>query len=133
MHCLYEHSGALPSFLVITDGKTSDVRVVKETSFPILSDSIVSIDRAYIDYYYLNSLNNNRIWFVTRAKSNIDYTVAGQHPVTAKGVVSDSIIRLNGVKTRELYPKELRLIEYYDDETKKTLVFLTNNFNLSAA
>ena len=133
MHCLYEHAGALPSFLVVTDGKTSDVRVVKETSFPLLSDSIVSIDRAYIDYNYLNSLNNNRIWFVTRAKSNIDYTVVGQHPVTAKGVVSDSIIKLTGVKTRELYAKELRLIEFYDSETKKTLVFLTNNFNLSAA
>lgn len=133
MHCLYEHSGALPSFLVITDGKASDVRVVKETSFPLLPDSIVSIDRAYIDYNWLNSLNNNRIWFVTRAKSNIDYTVVGQHPVKAKGVVSDSIICLSGVKTKELYAKELRLIEYYEEETKKKLVFLTNNFYLSAA
>ncbi len=133
MHCLYEHSGALPSFLVITDGKASDVKVVKETSFPMLPDSIVSIDRGYIDYNWLNSLNNNGIWFVTRAKSNIDYTVVGQHPVSARGVVSDSIICLNGIKTRELYAKELRLIEFYDSETKKTLVFLTNNFHLSAA
>ena len=133
MHCLYEHGGALPSFLVVTDGKSSDVRVVKENSFPLLPDSIVSIDKAYIDYNYLNSLNNNKVWFVTRAKSNIDYTVVGQHPVTAKGVVSDSIIKLTGVKTREFYAKEIRLIEFYDSETKTPLVFLTNNFNLSAA
>ena len=98
----------------------------------MLPDSIVSVDRAYIDYNWLNLLDSHRVWFVTRAKSNIDCVITGQHPVRAKGVVSDLTIRLNGIKTRELYPKELRLIEFYDEETKKTLVFLTNNFKLSA-
>lgn len=133
MHCLYEHSGALPSFLVVTDGKASDVRVVKENSFPLLPDSIVSVDRAYVDYNWLNSLNKNRVSFVTRAKSNIDYVITGQHPVTGKGVRSDLEIRLNGIKTSTCYPEELRLIEYCDEETGKTLVFLTNNFKLSAS
>lgn len=133
MHCLYDHRGALPSFLIITDGKASDVRVVKQSSFPLLSDSIVSIDRAYIDYNWLNSLNNNRVWFVTRAKSNIDYAIVGQHPIKGKGVKRDLIISLQGIKTKELYPKNLRLIEFYDEDTKKMLTFLTNNFALSAS
>lgn len=132
MHCLYEHSGALPSFLVVTDGKGSDIRVVKENSFPILPDSIVSIDKAYIDYNWLNSLNKSRISFVTRAKSNINYVVTGQHLATGKGVRSDLKIRLNEKKTSTFYPEELRLIEYYDEETGKTLVFMTNNFRLAA-
>ena len=132
MHCLYDHSGALPSFLVVTDGKKHDVRVVKENAFPLLPDSIVSIDKAYIDYAWLNSLNNKGIWFVTRAKSNIDCAITGQHPVSGKGVRSDQTIRLNGPRTRELYSKELRLIEFYDEETQKNLVFLTNYFKLAA-
>ncbi len=133
MHLQYDHSGALPSFMVVTDGKKSDVRVVKENAFPLLPDSIVSIDKAYIDYNWLNSLNNNRVWFVTRAKTNIDYAITGQHPVTGKGVLSDRIISLTGYRTQKYYPKELRLIEFYDDETEKTLTFLTNNFKLAAS
>ena len=26
MHCLYDHAGALPTFLTVTDGKKHDVR-----------------------------------------------------------------------------------------------------------
>jgi hypothetical protein len=133
LHLQYDHSGALPSFMVVTEGRRHDVRVVKENNFPLLPDSIVSVDKAYIDYKWLNSLNNNRVWFVTRAKTNIDYAVVGQHHVTGKGVLSDRRIRLKGPITRKLYPEELRLIEYYDEETGKTLVLLTNNFKLAAS
>jgi hypothetical protein len=117
---------------VVTDGKKHDVRAVKENSFPMLPDSIVSLDKAYIDYKWLNSLDNNGVWFVTRAKTNIDYIQTGQHPASGKGVRKDQRIRLNGPRTREFYPKELRLIEFYDVETKKRLTFLTNNFKLAA-
>jgi hypothetical protein len=133
MHCLYDHSGALPTFLTVTDGKRHDVRVVKETSFPLSPDSIVSVDKAYIDYKWLNSLDKQGVWFVTRAKTNIDYAVVGQHPAGGKGVLSDERISLQGPRTKTYYPKELRLIRYHDDERKKTLVFLTNNFKLAAS
>jgi hypothetical protein len=133
MHCLYDHSGALPSFLTITDGKKHDVRVVKEHAFPLVPDSIVSIDKAYIDYKWLYSLDKKGIWFVTRAKSNIDSVVTGQHPISGKGVLSDESISLQGPLTKTYYPKELRLIRYYDEERKKTLTFLTNNFKLAAS
>ncbi|HLG28833.1 MAG TPA: IS4 family transposase [Candidatus Brocadiales bacterium] len=132
MHCLYDHSGALPSFLTVTDGKKHDVCVVKETSFPLSPDSIVSVDKAYIDYKWLNSLDEKGVWFVTRAKKNIDYAVVGQHPVTGKGVLSDERISLQGPRTKTNYPKDLRLIMYHDEERKKTLTFLTNNFKLAA-
>ena len=47
MHCLYDHSGAMPCFLTATDGKRNDVRAAKETSHPLSPDSIVSVDKAY--------------------------------------------------------------------------------------
>jgi len=133
MHCLYDHSGALPSFVTITDGKKHDVTVAKEVGFPLSPDSIVSIDRAYIDYKWLNSLNEKRVWFVTRAKSNIDCVVTGQHPVSGKGVLKDQMILLTGSRTKNYYPQELRMIEFYDEETKKHLIFLTNNMKLAAS
>ena len=133
MHCLYDHSGALPSFVTITDGKKHDVTVAKEIGFPLSPDSIVSVDRAYIDYKWLNSLDEKRVWFVTRAKSNIDCVVTGQHPVSGKGVRKDHMILLAGPRTKNYYPKELRMIEFYDEETKKHLTFLTNNMKLAAS
>lgn len=133
MHCLYDHSGALPTFLTVTDGKKHDVRVVKESRFPLTPDSIVSIDKAYIDYTWLYSLDKQGVWFVTRAKRNIQCVVAGQHAVRGKGVLSDERIALHGPRTRTLYPEQLRLIRYHDTERNKTLVFLTNNFTLAAS
>ncbi len=133
MHCLYDHSGALPSFVTITDGKKHDVTVAKEIGFPLSPDSIVSVDRAYIDYKWLNSLDEKRVWFVTRAKSNIDCVVTGQHPVSGKGVRKDYMILLAGPRTKNYYSKELRVIEFYDEETKKHLTFLTNNMKLAAS
>ena len=132
MHCLYDHSGALPTFLTVTDGKRHDVRVVKDHAFPLSPDSIISVDKAYIDYKWLNSLNEQRVWFVTRAKTNIDYAVVGQHPISSKKVLSDESISLQGPLTKTKYSKELRLIRYYDEERQKTLTFLTNNFKLAA-
>ena len=108
------------------------MRVVKDNTFPLSPDSIVSVDKAYIDYKWLNSLDAQGVWFVTRAKSNIDYAVVGQQPVSSKGVLSDERISLQGVLTRSKYSKELRLIRYYDEERQKTLTFLTNNFKLAA-
>lgn len=133
MHCLYDHSGALPTFLTVTDGKKHDVRVVKEHNVPLTPDSIVSIDKAYIDFTWLYSLQKQGVWFVTRAKRNLDCTVVGQHPVGAKGILSDERVMLQGPRSRVLYPEELRLIRYYDEERNKTLVFLTNNFTLAAS
>ena len=133
MHCLYDHSGALPSFLTVTDGKKPDVRVVKETSFPLSPDSIVSVDKANIDYKWLYSLDRQGVWFVSRAKSNIDCEITGQHTISGKGVLIDERIVLQGVRSKKFYSKELRRIMFYDEERKKVLTFLTNNFKLAAS
>jgi hypothetical protein len=132
MHCLYDHSGALPSFLTVTDGKKHEVTAAKENPFPLLPDSIVSVDKAYIDYTWLYSLNMKKVWFVTRAKSNIDYAVVGQHPVNGRGIIRDERISLTGPLTRNKYPGDLRLIRFYDEERQKTLTFVTNNFRFAA-
>ena len=137
LHTLLDHRGCLPSFLTITDGRTHDIRVVKDSSygFPqLLPDSIITVDRAYIDYNWLYSLTLSRVFFVTRAKSNLKYEVLGQQEVPQnKGVTSDETIRLTGYYQKQYYSKNLRLITFYDKEKDEELYFLTNNFKLAAA
>ena len=136
LHTLLDHSGYLPSFLVISEGKTHDINVVKDDAygFPELSpDSILLIDRAYIDFKWLYSLTIKKLFFVTKAKRNMKYEIIGQHKVPKnKGVVSDNRIRLMNFYQSKAYPKELRLITYIDRKTGEEHVFLTNNFALAA-
>jgi hypothetical protein len=48
------------------------------------------------------------------------------------GLRSDKTIRLNGPKSKQLYPETLRLVEYQDNEKDLLLIFLSNNFEVSA-
>jgi len=136
LHTLLDHSGYLPSFLVITDGKTHDIKVVKDSSygFPSLSpDSILLIDRAYIDYNWLYSLTKNNLFFVTKAKKNMKYRFVGQQETSKnKGVISDCHVRLTNYYQSRYYPGELRLVTFVDHDTGEQHEFVTNNFTLDA-
>jgi len=48
------------------------------------------------------------------------------------GLRTDRIVELTVTKSKRLYPELLRLVEFYDSETDELLVFLTNNFEVSA-
>ncbi len=136
LHYLYDHRGALPAFMVMTDGKSSDIKVARsdeKLDFHLLPDSIISFDRAYIDFKWLYSLELRKVWFVTRLKSNIQYRIIGQHhPITNKLISRDEKIELVVDKTRAKYPKVFRLVCYTDPATGKNYEFITNNMKLAA-
>lgn len=137
LHYLYDHQGSLPTFMVMTDAKRHDVRVAKsdeKLDFHLLPDSIISLDRAYLDYEWLYSLDQRGVWFVTRSKSNIQYRVIGQQqPIRNQQVSRDEKIELIIETSRSKYPKTLRLVCYTDPETGKAYEFLTNNMKLAAS
>jgi len=136
LHTLFDHSGYLPSFVVLTDGKTHDINVMKDSSYgvPALSpDSILLVDRAYIDYNWLYSLTKSKLYFVTRMKRNMKYTVLGQHELQEKnGVAADCRVRLANYYQSRSYPVPLRLVTITDPETGELVTFMTNNFMLDA-
>ena len=130
IHTLLDHSGYLPAFVSITDGKTHETKVLKSLNLP--KGSIVVEDRAYTNYQWFNNLQQNGIFFVTRQKKNAVYRVTERHRVNkSQGLSSDQTIVLTGTKGL-LCPQPLRRIGYRDPETKIHYVFLTNNFKLSA-
>ncbi|MFH0806960.1 MAG: IS4 family transposase [Elusimicrobiota bacterium] len=133
LHCQLDHSGQIPTFMVVTDAKQHEITTAR-SFFDIVADSIYCVDKGYIDYTWLYSIEKSNAFFVTRAKDNIKYRVIGQHSEPKKeSVISDEIIAFTGFYQQQNYPKELRLINYYDRETDKLLVFITNNFKLAAS
>jgi hypothetical protein len=132
LHYDFNHSGMLPEFLHITDAKQHEIKVAKQF-FNITPDSIYCMDKGYTDFSWFRLIHDAKAFFVTRAKDNLRCRFIGQHSETnKKGVLSDELVELEGFYSSQDYPHPLRLIRYYDLETDKELVFLTNNMRLSA-
>ena len=130
LHALLDHDSHLPAFIQVTDAKVHEIRVAKALNLP--AGSIVAIDKAYIDFNWLNKLHRNRCFFVTRIKTNTRYRVTERRNVSKnKGLTSDQTIILTGTKAHRC-PIKLRRIGYIDPESKKQYFFLTNNFKLAA-
>jgi len=133
LHCQLDHSGHIPNFVHISDGKMHDAKAVKGF-FEIEPDSIYCVDKAYVDYEWLHTIHKTKAFFVTRAKTNMDYRITGQHSAGGKkGVITDRIIKLNGYSSSRKYPSRMRMVVFKDEETGKVYHFITNNFRLAAS
>ena len=133
LHCLFDLKTQIPAFNVITTAKEADVKVAKETTLPLIPDSIVTFDRAYIDFSLFQAYQDAKVFFVTRTKENLRFEFLGQHDIPKKkGLQFDQTVQIKNPKQRKKYPGKLRLIGYFDHDTNKTYLFLTNNFKLAA-
>lgn len=131
LHTLLDLRGNIPSFIHISDGKLHDVNALD--LLPIEAGAYYVMDRGYLDFRRLFTLNQASAFFVTRAKSNTKYRRLYSHPVDrATGLVCDQTVVLTGVASQKDYPVSLRRVKFHDLETGKTLVFLSNNFSLPA-
>ena len=134
LHTELDLSGNLPCFLLISNGKMSDIRAAKE-NIPILPDSIYTFDKGYYDLNWFQAISSAGAFFVTRIKNNAQIEFLGQHhePNKKLGVLRDEIIWYTGFQSVKKYPGELRLIEFRDEESGKTYQFITNNFRIAAS
>ena len=131
MHVLLNLRGSIPEVIVITDGKTHDVNILDQLRY--IPGAYYVMDRGYVDFKRLYQLHQNKAFFVTRAKRHMRYAVVESRPVDKEtGLRCDQTIRLTGATTKKAYPEYLRRIKFRDPETGKTLVFLTNDFELPA-
>jgi hypothetical protein len=131
-HTLLNLRGSIPEFILITDGKYHDSNAL-DTIIP-QTDAIYLMDKAYVDFEALYRINQAEAFFVTRAKSSLKYELIEQNfnIDETTGLRTDKTVRLVVVKSKKFYPENLRLVEFYDSENDVLLVFLTNNFEVSA-
>ena len=132
MHTLLDLRGNIPSFIHISDGKMGDVKVLD--ILVLEPAAFYIIDRGYLDFGRLYLMHQALAFFVTRAKSNTRFRRVYSAPVDrSTGIICDQTIALTGTISCKDYPVHLRRIRFKDPETGKTLVFLTNNFAVTAA
>lgn len=127
LHAVLDYDSGLPNYAVITDGKKHDVTVAKDLNFP--SGSVVVVDRAYVDYAWLDVLDSTGVFFVTRLKKNARIEIAHSYLTSEKHehILSDQQIRLMGFYASKRYTGKLRIVRVYDYINDKELILLTNN------
>jgi Transposase DDE domain len=131
-HVLLDHDDYLPSYVLITEAKKSDVRVAQ--SLELNPDSIVAMDRGYNDYGLFAQWTERGVFFVTRLKENaaLEVVESATGPLPPN-ILADQLIRFSGPQAVRDCPYLLRLVVVWDEAGQREIVVLTNLPHLAAA
>lgn len=129
LHLVLDHAGYLPTFAVVTNGKTGDIQAARRMTFP--AGAILVFDRGYTDYDWFYKLTDDGVYFVTRMKEGAAFEVTEERDVRGEGVQADQVIRFR--RDRDKAGEFLWRRIVFLDPDGKVLDFLTNNFDLAAA
>jgi putative transposase len=129
LHMLFNNKEQLPEFIIMTEAKQHDIN--KAYEMPVQAKGIYVMDRGYLCYDFLEKLRKNKAFFVIRTKSNTKYRVVERRQKCNPSIKADWIVAVIGNKAED-YQEKLRLVKYYDNDTKQTYEYYTNNFTLSA-
>lgn len=103
LHTLLDLRGNIPTFIHISDGKLHDVNALEFLTLE--PGAFYVMARGYVDFERLYAFNDVPAFFVTRAKSNMQYRRRYSHPAERDtGLICDQTIVLTGPKSRIAYP-----------------------------
>lgn len=134
-HLRLDLQSFLPRYVVIDTARESDAKRAREVCADIRAGEIVIFDRAYVAFAHLFDLFLRQVFWVTRAKENIQFRVVRKLQRGRIGpIIRDDLVRLKNAATRKDYPEFMRrviaLVEV--DGRIQEMVFLTNNLEWSA-
>jgi transposase len=97
--------------------------------------SIIVFDKGYESFSYFHDFTQNDIYFVTRQKETAAYTSIEEFDIDQQPdtILKDERIEvIYKVKIGGNIPLQLRRVAFWDESTKRTFVFITNNFELTS-
>lgn len=131
LHTLYDVITQIPAFVHITAASVNDMNAMDV--IPYESEAYYIFDRGYVDYTRLFKITNHSAYFVIRAKSNLQFARMYSNKVDkTTGVKCDQVGKLTGFYVSKQYPGKLRRVKFYDQDSNRDFVFLSNNLDLSA-
>ena len=129
-HVLYDLEAQVPAYFHISTASVHDSKAIKY--IPYESGSYYVFDRGYNAFKELYKIHLHESFFVVRAKKNLQFKCIRWRRRLPKNVLTDSVIELTGIITRQKYPERLRLVKYRDENQDREFVFLTNAFHLTS-
>ena len=134
-HLRLDLQSFLPRFAIIDTARQADAKRARELCAGIKEGEIVIFDKAYVDFDHLWGLAQRGVFWVTRAKENLQFEVVGHYPVAAGGkIVSDELVGLKNAGSQKAYPELMRRIVAWVevDGQQRLMTFLTNHLTWSA-
>lgn len=129
-HVLYDLEAQVPAYFHISTASVHDSKAIKY--IPYESGSYYVFDRGYNAFKELYKIHLHESFFVVRAKKNLQFKCIRWRRRLPKNVLTDSVIELTDIITRQKYPERLRLVKYRDENQDREFVFLTNAFHLTS-
>lgn len=126
----------LPAFAIVDTAAHNDNKRARELCAGLQAGEIVLFDKAYVDYSHLYELTMRGVFWVTRAKDNMQYRVQKRLLKKPAGkILRDDLIVLTGAASRERYPPVLRRVRAMVevDGQEREMEFLTNNLEWAAS
>ncbi len=123
----------VPCLIRYSAAAKHDHTFLKEINLP--KGSFITFDKAYNDYSQYKRFTDSDVWFVTLQKENAIYQVGEEYDIPDnldEGVLKDEAIYLSYKENGQEKNISLRRIAYWADDRKRLLVFISNNFELSA-
>jgi hypothetical protein len=134
VHMLIDAVQSVGKFMRITEAKMHDKNFLQDIRVPAYS--MLVFDKAYNYYHQFARWTEDKIYFVTRQKSNAVYEVtkkvsSRRSKKNIAGVTREELIKISYKIQGEERTLPLRRICYQDEKNRK-YVFLSNNMEISA-
>ena len=134
MHALLDLRGSIPANIHITHGRwhdSNELDIIEPEPY-----AFYMMDKAYVDFDALFRFHIAGAYWVSRPKENMRYEILSHRFLTEAdkkaGITGDFTIRL-ATKSVYLYPEPIRAVCLYDEDAGEEIVFITNNFDISAS
>lgn len=127
LHLLLDHDGYLPEYAHITEGRVHEINVARKLN--LAPNSVIAMDRGYMDYELFSDWTQRKIWFVTRFKSNSRYKVVYQTPIDSlpETIMADQSIQFSIKSSKEKCQHILRRVVVLDPQSGEEIELFTNN------
>ena len=134
-HLRLDLQSFLPRFAIIDTAREADAKRAREVCAGVKEGEIVIFDKAYVDFDHLADLTLRLVFWVTRAKENLQFEVLEQLPIKEGGkVVADELVGLKNSKSQDKYPEVMRRVTAWVevDGQERLMTFLTNQLTWSS-
>jgi transposase len=137
VHTLLKSDSNMPSFVKFTASAMHDQQFY-ECINVLPNDSIITFDKAYINYQQFEKFNERNITYVVPQKDNAQFTSIKEFELLDNEplILKDELIEVNYNQTIEnttvKRTLQLRRIAYYSQKHQTTFIYWTNNLELTA-
>jgi IS4 transposase len=123
--------GNLPHWAAITKGAYPEVKMLDQ--LPVEPGCFYVMDRGYLDFSRLRRVAEQQGFFVVRSRRRLGFVVRASRLVDKSGSLRcDQTIELTIPHSKRGYPQPLRRVRIQDEARQKSIVLLTNNFEIPA-